>query len=313
MISRPFTPPAFRESGKDRDRGQTGSTKPKGITFRHSQVTIADSAIHVVETGDQRGAPVLFLHGWPESWYAWRSVMELASNSYRAMAIDLPGIGGSTCGSTDGSKRQLAEIVHELMERMRLKDVVLVGQDVGGMIAFSYLRQYDDLAGAVIMDVVIPGLDPWDEVLHNPYIWHFALHSVPHLPENLVQGRQGVYFDYFFNALSADPSLITPEARAAYVNAYSTDGSLTAGFNWYRAFATDAKSNTQPTDVPRKTPLLYLRGEHEPGDIGRYVRGLEGAGIEHVEHGIVPNAGHFTQEEAPHGVWQLIERFLGKR
>ncbi len=188
-------------------------------TFRHRQVTVVGSSLHVVETGDPEGAPFLFLHGWPESWHSWRQIMALASRQVRAIAIDLPGIGESTGDPTDGSKRQLATAVHGLVEAMGLRNLTLVGQDVGGMVTYAYLRMFSDLRRAVIMDVVIPGIDPWEQVLRNPYLWHFAFHSIPELPERLVQGHQGEYFDYFYDAISADPSKITGEARALYAQA----------------------------------------------------------------------------------------------
>ncbi len=81
--------------------------------------------------------------------------------------------------------------MHSLIVDLGLQNATLVGQDVGGMVVYSYLRNYGDLARAVVMDVAVPGIDPWDEVLRNPSIWHFALHAVPALPERLVQGRQG--------------------------------------------------------------------------------------------------------------------------
>ncbi|HYN73534.1 MAG TPA: hypothetical protein VES60_13620 [Nakamurella sp.] len=43
-------------------------------------------------------------------------------------------------------------------------------------------------------------------MLRNPYIWHFAMHSIPALPERLVRGREREYFDYFYGVLSPDPS-----------------------------------------------------------------------------------------------------------
>jgi pimeloyl-ACP methyl ester carboxylesterase len=281
--------------------------------FRHNQVAVHGTSIHVVEAGNPRDAPFLFLHGWPESWRAWQPVMALAAKQGRAIAIDLPGVGESIGAATDGSKRRLAEVVHELIVTMGLREVTLVGQDVGGMIVYAYRRMYEDIARAVIMDVVIPGIDPWDEVLRNPYIWHFALHTIPRLPEELTRGRQAVYFDFFYDALSAEPARITPEARAAYVAAYATDSALTAGFNWYRAFAADAEENRQGSDVGTETPLLYLRGEHEPGDINAYIRGFRETGITGIEQGIVRGAGHFAQEEAPNETWQLIANFAGIR
>lgn len=62
----------------------------------------------------------------------------------------------------------------------------------------------------------IPGVDPWEEVKRNPFIWHFAFHAIPDLPEKLITGKERVYFDYFFNTLSAKPDSIDAEARAIF-------------------------------------------------------------------------------------------------
>jgi pimeloyl-ACP methyl ester carboxylesterase len=283
-----------------------------GDGFRHRHVAAADSLLHVVEAGDPDGLPFLFLHGWPESWWSWRQVMSLAGRQARAVAVDLPGVGESSGAATDGSKRQLAAVVHDLVATMGLDGATLVGQDVGGMVAYAYLRAYPDVARVVIMDVVLPGVDPWEEVLRNPYLWHFAMHMIPSLPERLVQGRQEDYFGYFYDVLSHDKRRIGAEARAAYAKAYASDRALTAGFNWYRTLYQDAADNRQAAaGPPAGTPLLYLRGEHETGDIEAYVRGLRAVGVTHVEQALVPDAGHFTQEEAPEQTWQLIARFAG--
>jgi pimeloyl-ACP methyl ester carboxylesterase len=280
--------------------------------FRHRHVAVADSQLHVVEAGDPDGLPCLFLHGWPESWQSWQRVMAVAARQARPLAIDLPGVGESSGAATDGSKRQLAAVVHELITTLGLREVTLVGQDAGGMIAYAYLRTYQDVARVVIMDVVLPGVDPWEEVLRNPYLWHFAMHMIPALPERLVQGHQQEYFDYFFDVLSHDKRRISAQARAAYAKAYATDAALTAGFNWYRTLYQDAAENRQAAaGSPGDTPLLYLRGAHETGDIDEYVRGLQAAGVTRVDHALVPDAGHFSQEEASEQTWQLIVRFAG--
>jgi len=280
-------------------------------TFRHRQLDLAGSNIHVVEAGDPLAAPVLFLHGWPEDWSAWTAVMELAARHVRAVAIDLPGIGGSTGDATDGSKRQLADMVRRLIGALELDRPTIVGHDAGGMVAYAYLRSFSDLDRAVIMDTVIPGVDPWDDVLRNPYVWHFAMHSIPALPERLVRGREREYFDYFFDALSPDPSTITPAARAGYVQAYSRDTALAAGFNWYRTLTRDAQDNREASRHGTvDTPVLYLRGGEDTGSIEDYVRGFAAAGLRTVQPGLVPGAGHFAQEDAPQEVWRLIAGFI---
>ena len=280
--------------------------------FRHRQVTVRDAHVHVVEAGDPDARPFVFLHGWPESSRTWEPLMTVAAGQVRAIAIDLPGIGESTGAATDGSKGRLADTVHQLLSALGVTGVTLVGHDIGGMVVYAYLRAYHDLAQAVIMDVPVPGVAPWEEFVREPYLWHFALHSIADLPERLVQGRQEEYFDYFYTVLSADPAKITSEARRAYVAAYATGSALTAGFNWYRAFHHDVSDNRRASEGPHvTTPLLYMRGEQERGgDINTYLEGLRGAGVTHVEPGIVPGAGHFTQEEAPGETWRLIARFV---
>jgi pimeloyl-ACP methyl ester carboxylesterase len=278
-------------------------------SLRHRQVALGSTELHVVEAGDDAAPPVVFLHGWPESWLAWRDVMTLAAGSVRAIAVDLPGVGGSTGDPTDGSKRALAAVVRDLVTELDLHDVTLVGQDVGGMITYAYLCAYPDLARAVIMDVAIPGLDPWDRVLANPYIWHFGFHAVPDLPETLVDGNQRAYFDYYYDILSADPASITADVRDAFAAAYASRAALTAGFSWYRAFPRDAADNGAAT--PPDTPVLYLRGEHERGDLADYAAGFRAAGVSGLRCARIPGAGHFAQVESPGDTWQAIAGFCG--
>jgi pimeloyl-ACP methyl ester carboxylesterase len=196
---------------------------------------------------------------------------------------------------------------------MGLHDVTLVGHDAGGVIAYSYLQTYSDVSRVVIMNSLIPGVDPWDAVLANPYVWHIAFHSTPRLPEHLVQGHQREYFDYFYDLLSPDPSAITEQARAEYAAAYATESALSAGFNWYRAFPRDTHHNARNARAADSvtTPLLYLAGDKEFGDIAEYVDGFRRAGLDHVEHGLIENAGHFSPEDNPAGVWTQIARFAG--
>jgi hypothetical protein len=139
------------------------------------------------------------------------------------------------------------------------------------------------------MDTVIPAVDPWDEVLRNPYIWHFAFHTIEGLPELLVEGHQREYFDFFFDVLSVDPTKIIPEVRREYAAAYGTVQSLSAGFDFYRAFARDAEDNIAFSSGPSvSTPCLYMRREGELGGIENYVRGLCNAGISNLFSAEVP-------------------------
>jgi pimeloyl-ACP methyl ester carboxylesterase len=198
---------------------------------------------------------------------------------------------------------------------MKLSNPTLVGHDVGGQIVFSYLQQYPDaLRAAVILDVVIPGLKPWEDVLRNPYLWHFAFHSIPELPESVVGGKEKEYFEFFYTAIAAHPERITAQAKEEYIRSYSNRRALSTGFNWYRGFQEDAQANRLLIEQKKeiRTPVLYMRGEKSGGVMTHYAEGLSDAGIRNLSTRVIPDSGHFMAEEQPELVWRAIAGFLEK-
>lgn len=284
----------------------------QAAAVRHREVVIDGAAIHLAEVGEAGTRTVLCLHGWPESWAAFEGVMTHVRNDAHVIAIDLPGIGDSTTPSSAGDKRTLAGCVRDLIGHLGLREVTLVGHDIGGMVAYAFLRRYPgELARAVLMNTAIPGLAPWDEIVRNPHIWHFAFHAVPRLPEQLVAGHEAAYFAYFQRALSATPE--GTEARAIrHAKAYARSSALHQGFEWYRAFEQDARDNRADAGRRIDTPTLYLRGAAEPGHgLDAYLDGLRASGLAHVHGELIANSGHFTPEEQPRAVADALRDFIG--
>jgi pimeloyl-ACP methyl ester carboxylesterase len=283
--------------------------------IRHRQVAAGDVSIHVAEAGPAEGPAYLFVHGWPESWRTWQDLLILAGSTNRVLAVDLPGIGGSRPGTATGSKLEIARVLHRLVQELQLTDLTLVGHDIGGMVVYAYLREFADLTRAVIMDVPVPGVEPWDDFVRQPFLWHFALHAVPRLPEVLTEGRHEAYFGYFYDLLSAHLGVPDAAVRAEQGQAYAVPGAMSTGFGWYRAFAADVADNVQASQGTRTaTPLLYLRGSRERGgELGPYADGFRRAGVTGVEAALIEGAGHFPQEEATTPTWAAISDFARGR
>jgi len=280
--------------------------------LRHRQVQADGIGIHAIEAGPAWAPAVVLLHGWPEDSSAFEPIMDMLSTDAHVVALDLPGVGGSETPPPSNDKRTLAQFVHMAIQSLQLERVTLVGHDVGGMVTYAYLREYPgELAQAVIMDTVIPGVEPWSEVERNPEIWHFGFHSVPALPERLVRGRQSAYFGFFYDALAARPRAIPEAQRIRHVEAYVRPVALHTGFEWYRAFPKDEEDNRHVEGQPVRTPLLYLRGERDPGlAVDRYVEGLRAAGVTEVRGEVIPGSGHFAPEEQPHAVAAALREFI---
>jgi len=279
----------------------------------HYQFSAGGTNFHVADSGKSDGPTVLLLHGWPENWSAWTDLIELIPPGIRVVAIDMPGMGGSLSDRPPTEKAEIADRIHELVKSMELSSLTLVGHDLGGQVAFSYMvRHPTSLERGVIMNVVVPGVDPWEQVERNPWVWHFRFHSIPALPEALVTDRQRAYFDYFYGAIAKHPERITSEARDRYAQAYSSKEALSVGFGWYRSFVRDVATNHEAISngLNVVVPLLYLRGDSEGGDMNSYVSGFKRAGFKNVASALVPDAGHFAPEENPRAVWQSIQGFL---
>ena len=278
--------------------------------LRERTAEIEGLSIYAVEGGSVEQPSILFLHGWPENWRGFEPIMVSLSNKTHVVAIDLPGIGNSRGTPTSNDKRTLARLVKGVIEQLDLRRVTLVGHDIGGQIVYAFLHAYpNDLERAVMMNIVVPGVDPWAEVERNPQIWHFAFHLVPGLPEALVTGHEATYFDFFFDRL-AGPVGVSKQQRENYVNAYSRPESLHTGFEWYRAFPRDQEDNLRVKGESVETPVLYLRGDHESGDLESYLRGLREGGLRNVRGRIIPNSGHFAQDEQPDEVVNALCDFM---
>ncbi|NLR66578.1 alpha/beta hydrolase [Chitinophaga varians] len=279
--------------------------------FEHLHVSVNGRDMHVVAAGEKSSPAVMLLHGYPQSWSAFEEVMKLLSTDYYVLAVDLPGIG-SSADIGDYCKKAIAAHLAKLITSLGLSRVVLAGHDIGGMVTFSMLRHFPHLLdAAVIMSTAIPGVAPWEETKRNPYIWHFAFFAVPDLPEAMIAGHEPQLCNYFYDTLAYNKAAITPEKRQQYAGIYTTPTALHTSLGWYRAFPEDEKelAPVRPMDVP----VLYIRGNKEPGMVSSYIDGLQKSGCLKATSTLIENSGHFTPEENPSGVAHAISSWLKGR
>ena len=276
--------------------------------FKHKQIDVNGISTHVVELGNEDNQTVIFLHGFPEDWSAFENVMRNLEKDYHVVSIDLPGIG-KTAPIFSSDKLSMAKFIKDLIAVLNLEKVILVGQDVGGMTAFSCIRAFPELISkAVIMNTAVPGVAPWEDVKRNPYIWHFAFFAIPELPEKVFTGKQDLLFDFFFNAITYNKQVFTEEKKKQYVEAYTSEISLKTSFDWYRAFFKDENDNAKFLSID--LPVLYLKGEKEYMDINQYIAGFKERGLNNIKGEFISGSGHFAADESPEEVAEAIDNFI---
>ncbi|MBF4692241.1 alpha/beta fold hydrolase [Fusibacter ferrireducens] len=279
--------------------------------FTHQNIAVNGIPIHITEASPTTRPSILFIHGWPTSWKEFESVMTVLSNNYHVIAMDLPGIGDSKIPLQSYRKSNISNYVLGLLDTMDIKDVTLVGCDCGGQVVYAFLKKFPHRASrAIIMNVAIPGVEPWETVKNNPYIWHFKLHLISDLPEKLVHGKQLEYFSYFYDTLVGKGNRISDDFRKCFSDAYSSLESLKSGFELYRNFSNDENDNMSQKEVAIQIPVLYLRGEDEPVNIETYIKGFRENGFKNVKSAIIEHCGHFSAMEQPEKVALAIKNFI---
>jgi pimeloyl-ACP methyl ester carboxylesterase len=276
------------------------------------RIAVGELTLACRRAGKPSDPCLVLLHGWPQTGLAWEGVLsELGRDSY-VLAFDLPGVGDSEGAPASAEKSVIGDVILRAAEAAGGKSIVVAGYDVGGMIAFACAHDHAKrIDGAVVMNTVIPGLDPWGKILSDPRIWHFAFHLIPELPETLVAGHERAYFDFFYNVMAGDPRKLPDARRNAYAKGYARRDALKAGFDWYRAMPKDAEHNSKRTEI--QTPMLYLRGDADGRSVDDYVLGIRNAGAVNLESGVLPNSGEYAPEEAPQALIEALRRFRGSR
>ncbi len=280
-------------------------------SYRSRKLSVKDTEIHMVEMGDPSNPAIVFIHGWPTNWREFEKVMERLSNDYYVLALDIPGIGESKVPLNSYNKLNIASYIYEFLNLIELEGVTLVGGDIGGQIVYSFLKKYPEkLSHGVIMNVAIPGVEPWKLVERNPYIWHFAFHTIPNLPEQLVMGNQKNYFSYFYDLLCGNQDGLPEYYRNVFIEAYSCLDALTAGFDLYRSFSEDSKNNTEMKHIEVKVPVLYIRGEQESVIVEDYINGFKENNFQNIDVAILHNSGHFSAIEQPEELAVVLNSFI---
>jgi pimeloyl-ACP methyl ester carboxylesterase len=265
-------------------------------------------SLGLLSAGNPAKPALVLLHGWPQSKEVYDRVVDGLADDHFVLAFDLPEIGDSRGAPRSAEKKDLAHIVIGAAERCGARAPIVAGFDVGGMIAYAAARDHAHrVSGAIVMNTVIPGIDPWSTVLADPRIWHFAFHATPDLPELLVAGHQRSYFDFFIDFLAGRKDTITLRHRASFAKAYERPAALRAGFDWYRTMQADAERNVQPKEI--QTPMLYLRGDADGGSPEQYVQGLQKKGAKNLSGAVLHDSGEFAPLEVPEAFMRAVLSF----
>ena len=196
--------------------------------------------LHYLVAG--QGEPVLLLHGYAQTSHMWRPLIAELARTHTVIAPDLRGFGQSAKPDSGYDKKiPGAGRARADGARSATSAYGVAGHDIGLMVAYAYAAQYPaEVTRIALMDAFLPGVGDWTTVWLLRDLWHF--HFYGKTPLALVEGRERIYFEHFWNDFAADPAKSVSEAdRQFYATAYAQPGAMRAGFEVFRAFEQDAK------------------------------------------------------------------------
>jgi pimeloyl-ACP methyl ester carboxylesterase len=253
------------------------------------------------------GPAIVLLHGYAETSRMWRPLMTKLAARYTVIAPDLPGIGGSDVPTDGLDMARAGARVHALVKGLGIQTAVVVGHDIGLMVAYAYAAQFpEETEKLVLMDAFLPGVAGWEDIYNNPAIWHFRFNGPT--PEALVKGRERTYFEHFWNDFAADKTKSIPEAaRKAYTIAYARPGRMRAAWAYFVSFPQAARDFSIFARAKLTMPVLAIGGAKANGEaLGRQVKlvATDATAL------VLPDTGHWVMEERPAETMDALTRFL---
>lgn len=284
-------------------------------------VEVEGRRIFIREHGN--GAPLVLLHGFPQTGDAWRSVADKLAGRNRVFVPDLPGYGRSDAAVNAEISTVSRVLVHAL-QAAGVEKFALVGHDWGGSIALRIALDHPEaVEKLVVVNAPFRSLD----LRHG---WHFLAFNVPVIPEAIMMLAGKRLVPMMIRAASKNKQAFDDDAMKRYGEAFSDLAHARSTLAYYRTITRSAilkgvrsaaaklpiplpgmSATDSHEDGPRRVqvPTLIVWGERDPvlppSLIATVERDIDDAKVVRL-----PDVGHFVPEEAPSELAHEIDRFL---
>jgi pimeloyl-ACP methyl ester carboxylesterase len=287
------------------DNGRQVGIHPFPVGMQTCEIETNGATIHVRVSG--QGPAVVLLHGFGTTGDMWGHLANALVEDHTVIAPDLRGLGLSSKPDGGYDKKNQAADIWGVLDALGVRTIELVTHDIGIMVGYAVAATHPERVSRwVAIDAPLPGIGPWDQITQDPTMWHFGFGG--HDMERLVDGRERLYLDRFWNELSVVPERFDEAKREHYAALYAQPGAMRASFAQFLAFTQDAADNNKFLAQGKlQMPVLAFGGEATFGPgIGEVIRCVAGD----VEDAVIPDCGHWITEEQPQATTDLVVDFL---
>jgi haloacetate dehalogenase len=286
--------------------------------FEYRRIATSGATINIATHGD--GAPLLLLHGYPETHRMWRKVAPALAEGFSVVCADLRGYGDSskpegTADHGNYSKRAMARDMIEVMAALGHREFMIAGHDRGGRVAYRLALDHPAaVTRLALLDIVSTKAvyEQADMALATAYYhWYFLIQPRP-LPERLIGSDPEFWLGMVIAKLAANPSTFSDAIMAEYLRTFGTPEGIHAVCEDYRAGAgIDLANDRSDVSAGRKIdcPTLILWGARSV--VGKLFQPLETwRDLVASPMGEPIDCGHFIPEEQPAETLRALRAFF---
>jgi len=278
-----------------------------GVT--HHTAAVNGTELHYVSAG-AAGSPLLLVHGFPESWWAFHKVIPLLAETHRVFAVDLRGFGDSSHDDGDYGSAVSAEDLHRLIAHLGVGPVHLSGQDISGGTVFRLAATHpEDVLSltAIEMGLAGFGLEGFADVAHGGS-WHIGVLAAPGIPDMLLAGREREFLqDWAFPTMTAVQGAITDDDVAEFTRAYARPGGWRGAAGLYTAMLAEGDElRALAAAHPLAVPVLAVGAFGGPFTETTLAQVTAGP-VRSVQ---LDGVGHYVALEAPQALADAILAFI---
>lgn len=284
--------------------------------WEHHFVETNRIRMHYVTQG--AGELVVLLHGFPEFWYSWRYQIPALSRYFKVVVPDLRGYNDSDKPSSGYDLDTLAADVQGLIESLGYSRAHIVGHDWGGAIAWHMAQKFPQslnrmaiLSAAPVQRFVQEMISNLDQLRRS---WYIVSFQVPGIPEWWIQQNLAEFVKNLLREQAIRKGAFTLEDAQIYQSALAKPGVLPAALNYYRQMLSPWNWIRDWMNAPNPitVPTLVLWGEQDSLVTPKVTQGLERLITAPFNLKLIPDCGHWIQQEAPQTVNRELLAFLRK-
>jgi pimeloyl-ACP methyl ester carboxylesterase len=274
---------------------------PASTHLHHATVEVNDTMLHYVTAGAS-GTPVLLVHGFPETWTAFRKLIPFLAEHHRVYAVDLRGFGDTAVPHEQISSARAADDHHPHVAEVSVGPFHVDGQDLIGSLVYRLARLHpEDVLSLTAVESGLAGFgaERLADVAHGG-AWYIGALAAPGVAGLLFESKARAFIGEYLYPMYG--MVLEADEIAELCRTYGRRGGFLGAAGLYRSMLTEGDELRALAAVPLSIPVATV--------------GSRGGDFTHSSFGSVTSqavlamhlegVGHYVAQEAPNALADIL-------